>query len=51
MTEFQIFKKNQKNVKYRLTSLGILFPASVENDSEQIFITCRELNDVKENLC
>ena len=35
---------------YRLTPLGILFPASVKNDTEQIFITCRELNNVKKSL-
>ena len=35
---------------YRLTPLGILFPASVKNDTEQIFITCRELNNVKKAL-
>ena len=39
--------KKQKNVKYRLTPLGMLFPASVENGTEQIFVTCRELNDMK----
>ena len=35
---------------YRLTPIGILFPASVKNDTEQIFITCRELNNVKKSL-
>ena len=35
---------------YRLTPLGILFPASVKNDTEQIFITGRELNNVKKSL-
>ena len=35
---------------YRLTPLGILFPASVKNDTEQIFITSRELNNVKKSL-
>ena len=39
--------KKYKNVRYRLTPLGILFPASVKNDTEQIFIIFRELNDVK----
>ena len=28
----------------------MLFPASTRNDTEQIFITCRELNDVKKSL-
>ena len=35
---------------YKLTSLGILFPASTKNNTEQVFITCRELNDVKKAL-
>ena len=30
--------------------LGFLFLASVKNDTEQIFITGRELNDVKTSL-
>ena len=33
--------KKQKNVAYKLTPLGILFPSSIKNDTEQIFITCR----------
>ena len=44
-----IFKK-YKNVSYRLTALGLLFPTSIKNDTEQIFITSRELNDVKKSL-
>ena len=44
-----MFKK-YKNVRYRLTPLGVLFPAPIKNDTEQIFITCRELNDVKKSL-
>ena len=39
-----------KNVAYKLTPLGILFPASLQNNTRQIFITCRELNDVKKAL-
>ena len=42
--------KLYKNVVYRLTLLGLLFPASVKNDTEKIFITCRELNDTKKAL-
>ena len=41
-----MFKK-YKNVVYRLTPLGILFPASIKNNSEQVFITCRYKNDIK----
>ena len=42
--------KKYKNATYKLTLLGILFPASIKNDTEQIFITCRELDDVKKSL-
>ena len=28
----------------------MLFPASVKNDTEQIFITYRELSDIKKSL-
>ena len=38
--------KKYKNI-YTLTPLGILFPASVKNNTEQIFITCRKLNNIK----
>ena len=30
--------------------LEFLFPASVKNNTEQIFVTCRELNDIKKIL-
>ena len=49
MTVGNILKKH-KNVLYKLTPLGILFPASIKNNTEQVFITCRELNDVKKAL-
>ena len=42
--------KKHKNVIYKLTSLGILFPASIKNNTEQVFITRRELNDIKKGL-
>ena len=42
--------KKYKNARFRLTPLGLLFPAIARNDTEQIFITCRELNDVKKSL-
>ena len=42
--------KKHKNAMYKLTPLVILFPASIKNNTEQIFITCRELNDVKKFL-
>ena len=37
-------------MRYRLTPLGLLFPASIKNDTEKIFITSRELNDFKKSL-
>ena len=42
--------KKYKNAVYKLTPLGILFPASVKNETEKIFITCRKLNNVKKAL-
>ena len=38
--------KNHRNVIYKLTPIGILFPASIRCHTRQVFITCRELNDV-----
>ena len=35
---------------YKWTLLGILFTTSITNDTEQIFIICRELNDVKKAI-
>ena len=42
--------KKHKNVTYKLTPFGTLFPASIKNDTEQVFIICRELNDVEKAL-
>ena len=42
--------KKYKNVIYRITPLALLFPASVKIDPKQIFVTCRELNNVKKAL-
>ena len=39
-----------KNATYKLTPLGILFPALIENNTEQVFITCRNINKVKKAL-
>ena len=39
--------KKHKKVYYKLTSLGFLFPSSVTNDTKQIFVTWRELNNAK----
>ena len=34
--------KKHENVIYKLMALPILFPASIKNNTEQVFITCRE---------
>ena len=39
--------KKYKNVLYKVTPLGLLFPASLKNDTRQIFITGKELSGVK----
>ena len=40
-------KKKHRNSYYKLTPIGLLFSSSVQNDTKQIFVTCRELNDAK----
>ena len=42
--------KKYKNVLYKITPLGLLFLASVKNDTRQIFITGRELSGVKKPI-
>ena len=42
--------KKYKNVIYKLTPLETLFSASIKNNTEQIFITSWELNDIKKAL-
>ena len=42
--------KKYKNVLYKATPLGLLFHTSIKNDTQQIFLTCRELNDVTQAL-
>ena len=42
--------KKYKNVYYKLAPVGILFPSSIINDTKQIFVTCRELNNTKTAL-
>ena len=39
--------KKYKNVLYKITPLSLLFPASIKNDTNQIFITGKELDEVK----
>ena len=44
-----LFKK-YKNVVYKITPLGILFPASIRNDITQIFILGKNLSGVKKSI-
>ena len=39
--------KKFKDSYYKLTPIGLLFSSSVQNDTKQIFITCREINDAE----
>ena len=39
-----------KQIKHRFTPLGLLFPASIQNNTNQIFLTCQELNKAKAAL-
>ena len=45
-----IFKKKYKNVIYKITPLGILFPASVTSDTSNIFVLGKKLNGVKNSI-
>ena len=42
--------KRYKNVMYKVTPIGLLFPASIKNDTSQIFVTCKELDGVKKSI-
>ena len=39
--------KKHKNIYCKLTPIGLLFPSSITNDTKQILVTRRELNDAK----
>ena len=39
--------KKHKNIYCNLTPIGLLFPSSITNDTKQILVTRRELNDAK----
>ena len=41
--------KMYKNILYKITPLGLLFPASIKNDTKQIFIIGKELNGLKKS--
>ena len=42
--------KKYKNVIYKITPLEILFPATVANDTEQIFIIGKNLSGIKKSI-
>ena len=42
--------KKYKNVVYNITPLGLLFLVTVTNDTNQIFITAKELSGVKKSF-
>ena len=42
--------KKYKNVVYKITPLRILFPASVINDTSQIFVLGKKLKGVKKSI-
>ena len=42
--------KKYKNVIYKVTPLGLLFPPSIKNEIKQIFVTRKELNGVKQSI-
>ena len=42
--------KKYKNVVYKITPLGILFPVSITNDTTQIFILGKNLSGVKKYI-
>ena len=39
--------KKYKNVVYKIIPLGLLFPATIKNDTEEIFVLAKNLNGVK----
>ena len=42
--------KKHKNIVYKITPLGILFPASVINDTSQIFVLGKNLSGIKKSI-
>ena len=42
--------KKYKNVVYKITPLGMLFPASIQNNANLIFITSNNLSGVKKAI-
>ena len=42
--------KKYKNVAYKVTALGLLFLASIKNNTNQMFITINNLSGVKKDI-
>ena len=42
--------KKYKNVVYKITPLGLLFPASITNNADQIFISAKNLSGAKKSI-
>ena len=42
--------KKYKNVAYRVTPIGLLFPASIKNSTDQMFLTFNNLSGVKKSI-
>ena len=42
--------KKDKNVAYKITPLGMLFPAAITNDTNLIFVTAKNLSGVKKSI-
>ena len=42
--------KKYKNATYKTIPLGLLFPASITNDTRQIFVLGKNLNGVKKSI-
>ena len=42
--------KKYKNVIYKITPLGLLFPTSIKNNTDQIFILAKNLSRVKKSI-
>ena len=42
--------KKYKNATYKIIPLGLVFPASITNDTSQIFVVGKNLNGVKKSI-
>ena len=48
-TVINILKK-YKDVVYKIILLGLLFPATIKNDTQQIFVLAKKINGVKKSI-